>query len=37
VDSPDGRLLEPMVGAARRELAAVGIDQTPTTVLADAG
>jgi hypothetical protein len=37
VDSPDGRLLEPMVNAARGELAAVGIDQTPTTVLADAG
>ncbi len=36
-DSPDGRLLEPMVNAARGELAALGIDQTPTTVLADAG
>jgi hypothetical protein len=36
-DSPDGRLLEPMVNAARGELAAVGIDQAPVTVLADAG
>ena len=36
-DSPDGRLLEPMIRAAREELAAVGIDEPPEVVLADGG
>jgi transposase len=36
-DSPDGRLLYPMVQAARAELAAVGIEQPPAVVVADAG
>src|SRR4051812_7155484 len=36
-DSPDGRLLEPMISAARAELAAVGLDQAPEVVLADGG
>ena len=36
-DSPDARLLEPMIRAARGELAAVGIDEAPQTVLADGG
>jgi hypothetical protein len=30
-DSPDGRLLEPMIDAARIELQALGIDQPPTS------
>ncbi len=37
VDSPDFGHLEPMVTAAERELAAVGIDTVPEVVLADAG
>lgn len=36
-DSPDGRLLEPMVEAARAELAAVGLEEAPAVVVADAG
>lgn len=36
-DSPDGRLLEPMIQAARSELAAAGIAGVPEVVLADAG
>jgi transposase len=36
-DSPDGRLLHPMVQAARAELAAVGVEQPPAVVVADAG
>jgi hypothetical protein len=36
-DSPDGRLLEPMILAARDELAAIGIDEAPDVVLADGG
>jgi hypothetical protein len=36
-DSPDGRLLHPMVQAARRELAAVGVEKRPAVVVADAG
>ena len=36
-DSPDARLLEPMIGVARGELAAVGLEQAPQTVLADGG
>ncbi len=36
-DSPDGRLLHPMVQAARAELAAVGVEQVPAVVVADAG
>jgi transposase len=36
-DSPDGRLLEPMITAARRELAQVGITKPPEVVLADGG
>jgi hypothetical protein len=36
-DSPDGRLLEPMVNAARAEIQAAGIDEQPSVVLADAG
>jgi transposase len=36
-DSPDGRLLEPMINAARGELAAVGIEEAPEIVLADGG
>jgi len=36
-DSPDGRLLEPMVDAARAELRGAGVDQQPGVVLADAG
>jgi hypothetical protein len=37
VDSPDFGHLEPMITAARDELAAVGIDTRPEVVLADAG
>jgi hypothetical protein len=36
-DSPDFGHLEPMVDAAQRELVAIGIDQPPEVVLADAG
>ena len=36
-DSPDGRLLEPMIEAARAELAAIGIEHVPAVVVADAG
>ncbi len=36
-DSPDARLLEPMIVAARKELTSVGIDEPPDVVLADAG
>lgn len=36
-DSPDGRLLEPMIRAARDELTAVGIERAPDVVLADGG
>jgi transposase len=36
-DSPDGRLLEPMINAARGELAAAGVEQAPDVVLADGG
>lgn len=36
-DSPDGRLLEPMITAARAELKSIGIDQPPEVVLADGG
>jgi transposase len=36
-DSPDARLLAPMVDAARIELEAVGIEQAPDVVLADGG
>jgi hypothetical protein len=36
-DSPDGRLLEPMVEAARAELAAIEVEQPPAVVVADAG
>jgi hypothetical protein len=36
-DSPDGRLLEPMVSAARIELEGLGLDQPPDVVLADGG
>jgi hypothetical protein len=36
-DSPDFGHLQPMVDAAQHELAAVGITQAPTVVLADAG
>ena len=36
-DSPDGRLLQPMMQAARAELAAVGIEEAPAVVVADAG
>ncbi len=36
-DSPDGRLLAPMGEAARSELAAVGITESPGVLLADAG
>jgi transposase len=35
--SPDFGLLEPMLDAARAELAGAGVDRPPTTVLADAG
>src|SRR5215213_5984197 len=37
VDSPDFGHLEPMVNAAERELTAIGIDELPEVVLADAG
>jgi transposase len=37
VDSPDFGHLEPMVNAAERELTAIGIDELPEAVLADAG
>jgi hypothetical protein len=37
VDSPDFGHLEPMVAAARDELARAGLDQSPEIVLADAG
>jgi hypothetical protein len=36
-DSPDFGHLEPMVDAARQELAAAGITDTPEVVVADAG
>jgi transposase len=36
-DSPDGRLLAPMLTAARRELEAIGVDRPPGVVLADGG
>src|SRR5262249_59829053 len=36
-DSPDGRLLEPMVEAARAELAAVGLEEAPAVVVPDPG
>jgi transposase len=36
-DSPDARLLAPMIDAARNELRAVGIDEAPGVVLADGG
>lgn len=36
-DSPDGRLLEPMVAAAQDELRALGIEDPPEVVLADGG
>ena len=36
-DSPDGRLLAPMIDAARIELTAVGIDRPPDVILADGG
>jgi hypothetical protein len=36
-DSPDFGHLQPMVDAAQAELAAIGICQTPSVVLADAG
>lgn len=36
-DSPDGRLLEPMIAAAGIELGRVGITATPDVVLADGG
>ena len=36
-DSPDGRLLEPMIRAAPDELAAVGIHEAPGVVVADGG
>lgn len=36
-DSPDGRLLYPMVQAARAELAAVGLEEAPAVLVADAG
>lgn len=36
-DSADGRLLTPMLAATRRELAAIGIDESPGVVLADGG
>jgi hypothetical protein len=36
-DSPDSRLLEPMINTARHELARVGITQPPDVVLADGG
>ena len=37
VDSPDFGHLEPMVGAARAELARVGVTEKPGVVVADAG
>lgn len=36
-DSPDGRLLEPMAAAARKELVAAGVDDAPGALVADAG
>ncbi len=36
-DSPDARLLEPMICAARDELTAIAIDEAPDVVLADGG
>jgi transposase len=36
-DSPDFGHLQPMVDAAQRELAAIGIDRAPEVLLADAG
>jgi hypothetical protein len=35
--STSSKLLEPMIRAARGELAAVGIDEPPEVVLADGG
>ena len=37
IDSPDFGHLEPMVDAVERELAAVGVTESPETVLADPG
>ncbi len=37
IDSPDTRLLAPMLRQVRRELDAIGISETPGVVLADAG
>ena len=37
IGSPDAGLLEPMISAARAELAAAGVDEQPDVVLADAG
>jgi hypothetical protein len=37
VDSPDFGHLEPMITAARDELARAGVEQSPDVVLADAG
>ena len=37
IDSPDFGHLEPMVDAVERELAAVGVSESPETVLADPG
>ena len=37
IDSPDFGHLEPMVAAARHELARAGVEQPPEVVLADAG
>jgi Transposase DDE domain len=36
-DSPDFGHLEPMIGAARQELEAAGVTETPEVVVADAG
>jgi len=36
-DSPDARMLEPMIDAARTELQAIGIDEPPGVVVADGG
>src|SRR5436305_4818123 len=37
IDSPDFGHLEPMVGAAERELEAIGVTEKPGVALADAG
>ncbi len=36
-DSPDSRLLEPTMRAARKQLAAIGVEQAPEVVVADGG